>query len=551
MNDPRKSERSIRTRLLGLMALVIVPSAIFSLLLASAIYRDRLAEIRRAEISVVSDYATRAMIWFRGAQGALAASAIGMHDKMSRGDPCDDIAQVARKSNPDFRAIWLSDGEGHVCAASDASFVTLAEAKEIAAGQSAARTYEAWRGVKFPPSRLAVVEAKGGPMLAIYVASGKSAPAPWKAMLLIAPDALNALFGEGGPVRDSLALVGGGSELLFGAARSADRSWLPARLEASEAPLGFRGASAGGALQYYASAPIIASSLRLVARFDDTERDDAWKLYLAVAIAPLIIMAIMFFVYARAIRDDVMRWIYGIKAAALDRVADPNSRTLALVGPGMPRELRRVADAFNEMVTDHVVREERLRTTLADNEFLTRELHHRVKNSLQVIQSYLSLSERLRSGKRRDDLLETAARVQVLSIAYRLALADGKMRPIAVGPFCIEVVNTLKASLRRSTQWISVEAELDAILHVDRAIPFGLAIVEAIIAGLHSQTVHMLRVEVTEAQDRLVTLRIVADGRLPDNEPNPKILRGLLLQLEASAAPAPEGEVLNWRFHAA
>lgn len=533
------------------MALVVVPSAIFSLLLASAIYHNRLAAIQDAEVAVISDYATRTMIWFRGAQRALAASANAMLDMRKRGDSCDEIAQIALHSSPDFRAIWFSDGERHVCAASDARFVTLAEVKEIAAGQSAARTYDAWREVRFSPSRLAVVEAKGAPMLAIYVGSEQSAPAPWKAMLLIAPDALNNLFSEGGSVRDSLALVGGPSELLFGAGRAADRSWLPARLEAATAPIRFRATSAGGAMQTYASAPVIASGLSLVTRFDDAERDSAWTLYLALAISPLLIIAIMYFVYARAIRNDVMHWIYAIKAAALDRIADPNSKTLALVGAGMPRELRRVAEAFNKMVTDHVVREDRLRTALAENEFLTRELHHRVKNSLQVIQSYLSLSERLRSGKRRDDLLETAARVQVLSIAYRLALADGRMRPIAVGPFCIEVVNTLKASLRRPTQWISVEAEVNSILHVDRAIPFGLAIVEAIIAGLHSETVEALSVQVTDSEDRFVTLRIVADGRLPEGEPNPKILRGLLLQLEASAATAREGELLNWRFHAA
>ncbi len=537
------------------MALVVVPSAIFSLLLATAIYRNRLGAIQTTEISTIADYATRTMIWFRGAQRALAAGANGVLDAGVKGEACARLAEIALRSSPDFRAIWFSDATGRTCAASDPKFVSLDQVDAIAATQSAAETYETYRDVKFAPSRLAIVEVKGAPALTVYVRSDTSSARGWRAMLMVAPDVLDTLLSEGATRQGALALVGGPNALFLGgrqdvADRAPDRSWLPGKLAEGTAARQFRAASAGGAVYSYAAAPVIASGLSLVTRFGDDDRQRAWMLFLTLTLAPLAIMAIMYLVYARAIRQDVMHWIYGIKAAALARIADPNSKTLALVGPGMPRELRRVAEAFNEMVTDHAVREERLRATLADNEFLTRELHHRIKNSLQVIQSYLSLSERLRSGKRRDDLLETAARVQVLSIAYRLALADGKMRPIAVAPFCLEVVNTLKASLRRSTQWISIEADVDAILHVDRAIPFGLAIVEAIIAGLHSEFVHALRVEVSETEDRLVTLRIVADGSLPEGEPDPKILRGLLLQLEASMLAPAEGELLVWRFAA-
>ncbi len=64
----------------------------------------------------------------------------------------------------------------------------------------------------------------------------------------------------------------------------------------------------------------------------------------------------------------------------------------------MPNDIRGVAEAFNGMVEAARSREFELRGLVASNQFLMRELHHRVNNSLQVIQSYLSLSRRQQTG---------------------------------------------------------------------------------------------------------------------------------------------------------
>ena len=70
MNDGQGS-RSIKGRLLALMAFAVMLSVVFSLLLAFFIYNNRVETLEETEMSVAHDYATRAMIWFRGAQRAL------------------------------------------------------------------------------------------------------------------------------------------------------------------------------------------------------------------------------------------------------------------------------------------------------------------------------------------------------------------------------------------------------------------------------------------------------------------------------------------------
>ena len=128
---------------------------------------------------------------------------------------------------------------------------------------------------------------------------------------------------------------------------------------------------------------------------------------LVLVLTPLIMLATLYFAYSRAIQSELLRWIDGIKAAMRARKAGGGA-PLAPENDEMPSELRDLAASFNEMMRESEIREQSLKTSLAENEFLIRELHHRVKTSLQIIQSYLSLTRRLdrlvgRTRKRRGD----------------------------------------------------------------------------------------------------------------------------------------------------
>ncbi len=334
-------------------------------------------------------------------------------------------------------------------------------------------------------------------------------------------------------------------------ANATDPSWLPAA-EPAIGP-GYEVAAAPsrkGAIFDYATQPVLGSDFYILSRFDGSARRMAWLRTLALVFTPLIMLATLYFAYSRAIQSELLRWIDGIAAAMRARRAGGGA-PLAPENDEMPSELRDLAASFNEMRRESELREQSLRTSLAENEFLIRELHHRVKTSLQIIQSYLSLTRRLDgSSAEHGSVAAMEARVQVLSIAYRKAFSAGRMRDVRIRQYAAEIVDNLSVSFERPGLTLELNADVSAALMIDRAIPLGLALVESVMAGLTARDAHLVSVRIDERDDRKVDVRVKTDGALAPDRPNAKLMAGLALQLEASVESLDLGTILRWRFQA-
>jgi two-component sensor histidine kinase len=214
-----------------------------------------------------------------------------------------------------------------------------------------------------------------------------------------------------------------------------------------------------------------------------------------------------------------------------------------------PAEHRDFAAAFDEMARESAIRENSLKRSLVENEFLLRELHHRVKNSLQIVQSYLSLTRRL-DGRSSDSeaIAAMEARVQVLAIAYRKAFSDGRMRDVRVRLFAEELARTLARTFRRPGFALELEADVTTALTIDRAIPMGLALVEAVMAGLQAKGARAVRIQIVEDPLRRLELRVSTDGALAANAPDRRLMAGLALQLGAAVEDRGPGVAVDWRF---
>ncbi len=242
-----------------------------------------------------------------------------------------------------------------------------------------------------------------------------------------------------------------------------------------------------------------------------------------------------------------MRWIRGIEAAARKRSGDPNSSASAPVNARMPAELRSVAHAFNAMAEHVTQRQFALQTSLAENRALMQEMHHRVKNSLQVIQSYVALIRRMEKRADSVALTRISGSVSVLSVAYRMALTPVGMHPVPVKPFLEEVASALFASLRRPYQTATAAIEWEGELDVDRAIPLGLGMVEAIIAGIDGARTTAVAVRLFPTAEGEIELIVKADVAPVDDQPPDKILIELAGQLGATDARSSD-DILAWRF---
>jgi hypothetical protein len=140
------------------------------------------------------------------------------------------------------------------------------------------------------------------------------------------------------------------------------------------------------------------------------------------------------------------------------------------------------------------------------------------------------------------------ARVQVLSIAYRAALSEGRMQDVRIRQFAEEIVDSLSQSFKRPGVLLELKADVQTALMVDRAIPFGLALVESVMAGLDAETAHAVIVRIGELDDMRVELRVVSEPALLDGKLNARLMAGLASQLAATVESLDIGTIIRWRF---
>ena len=538
----------VKTRLLALVAFIIVPVALITIVLAWAAHQSLSSGIDTQWRQTSGEYVARTRVWLRGAARTLFASAASAASEAQDGGRCDAMLHDVVAANVGYEAISVNFDDGRSCVGAGTPQL------ENLAAEVSQRLRSKPRAEIAPGISLAagVFGDQGQNILAIQADAPTAASQTWTVTALLDPALLAGVFEFNPDMRDIVALMEKGQRIVAASgANATDPSWLPAA-EQAIGP-GYEVAAAPsrkGAIFDYATQPVLGSDFYILSRFDSSARRMAWLRTLALVFTPLIMLATLYFAYSRAIQSELLRWIDGIAAAMRARGAGGGA-PLAPENDEMPSELRDLAASFNEMRRESELREQSLRTSLAENEFLIRELHHRVKTSLQIIQSYLSLTRRLDgSSAEHGSVAAMEARVQVLSIAYRKAFSAGRMRDVRIRQFAAEIVDNLSVSFERPGLTLELNADVSAALMIDRAIPLGLALVESVMAGLAAQDAHLVSVRIDELDDRKVDLRVKTDGALAPDRPNAKLMAGLALQLEASVESLDLGTILRWRFQA-
>ncbi len=539
--------RDVKSRLLALVALIIVPVALVTIALASANDRSLSSSIDRQWRQSTGDYAIRTRIWAKSAWRTLLSSGASAASVRDDDDLCGTMLRDVVASNDGYEALRIDFSDGRICAgAEDPEFASVA--REISAKLRSKPRVEFSPGMKLAAGVFPIHDRN---LFALQIDAPATARQKWIATAIVNPILLTRVFELNPDGHDIVALMERGQIIVAASGPiPSDARWLPATEAIGVGYQVTSTPSRSGATFSYATEPALGSDFYILSRFDNSARQIAKLRFLVLALAPLIMLATLYLAYSRAIQSELLRWFDGIKAAMLARKLG----TGALLAPeddDMPDELRDLAAAFNEMAQESALREQSLKSSLAENEFLLRELHHRVKTSLQIIQSYLSLTRRLDpAAANQSGIVALEARVRVLSIAYRKALSEGRMRDVRIRQFAAEIVDSLSQSFQRPGLALELKADVRAALMIDRAIPFGLALVESVVAGIEAERAHVVIVRVGELDDMQVELRVSTDGALDGLKPNPRLMAGLALQLDASAEAPEAGTIIRWRFQA-
>ena|GEM_PF-2417141 len=139
-------------------------------------------------------------------------------------------------------------------------------------------------------------------------------------------------------------------------------------------------------------------------------------------------------------------------------------------------------------VTTERERQERLLTSLSEKELLLREIHHRVKNNLQVISSLLSLQSGMNNVNDEVQQLydDSQNRIKSMAAIHELFYKSETLDAINFKEYIEKLVNDLIHSFKgKEYKNIDFEYRADRMfLDLDTAIPLGLIINEIVTNSL-------------------------------------------------------------------
>jgi|FEC22Drversion2_1045045.scaffolds.fasta_scaffold00492_18 two-component sensor histidine kinase len=235
----------------------------------------------------------------------------------------------------------------------------------------------------------------------------------------------------------------------------------------------------------------------------------------------------------RSFADDVAR--------GDDTALEPKGRW----GP----ELASVAEGVRAMAAAIASREAELKAGLEQRDHMLREIHHRVKNNLQMISSLLNLQAgEIRSPRIRRFFGDAQNRVLTLSILHRHLYERSSWALVDFQQFISDLVRQISVGRRgpdRPQARYQIRAPIMAV-GPDIAIPIGLIVTEAISSALNrsldSPTAPEIRIE---AADKAGTVVLTVEDNSPASDgpigPGARggfgltLIRGLAMQLGGEA----------------
>jgi PAS domain S-box-containing protein len=137
-------------------------------------------------------------------------------------------------------------------------------------------------------------------------------------------------------------------------------------------------------------------------------------------------------------------------------------------------------------ITERKRAAEQLQASLREKETLLKEVHHRVKNNLQVISSLLSLQARQMTDAQSSIMLqESQSRVHSISLVHEKLYQAGDLARIDFGEYLEALAMHLVGTWSAEVAHISVRVRAIGIqLPVDVAIPCGLIVNELVTNAL-------------------------------------------------------------------
>ncbi len=273
-----------------------------------------------------------------------------------------------------------------------------------------------------------------------------------------------------------------------------------------------------GVPRLYAISPLVEGKIFVVMGVPSSQAINPLTLQFASGVVtPLLMWIVATLVVWFGIERLVIRWI-----TYLERITSAYAAGRQNVRPERVRaasaEIRSLGETFSRMADLISAREAELRESLAQKEMLVREIHHRVKNNLQLVMSLLNLhARRIKDPQAELAFAEARGRINALATLHRRLYESEKLEHVDLKWFLEDLCGELRRSGFSSHRTVDLNVDVpSALISSSTAVPLGLLVTEAItnaykhaFVGRNEGTISVVA---THLQDSQICVEVRDDG---------------------------------------
>lgn len=135
-------------------------------------------------------------------------------------------------------------------------------------------------------------------------------------------------------------------------------------------------------------------------------------------------------------------------------------------------------------ITERLAAQAAMETSLREKTLLLNEVHHRVKNNLQIVASLLDIHSRSAEGAAREVLRESRSRVGVIAMTHQLLYEGSNFSGLEFGPYLGKLVQLLKQTYVREATKVELILDVPAQgmrIETHKTVPCGLIVNELVV----------------------------------------------------------------------
>jgi two-component sensor histidine kinase len=168
-------------------------------------------------------------------------------------------------------------------------------------------------------------------------------------------------------------------------------------------------------------------------------------------------------------------------------------------------------------------RNEIINKSLLEKDLLIKEVHHRVKNNLQIVSSLLKLQAAKSNNEEiKISLQEAHDRINSMALLHQMLYRNNEMTSLSFDAYLTSLINQISSSFSSEDKSIIIESNLIALeLDLDTAIPLGL-ITNELLSNAYKHAFSgkdgVVKIQLMKLAKNTYQLKIADNGKgLPDN----------------------------------